>query len=241
MPIQENALNSALAEALSAHDLHATPEQTRLKTGTKRCDIQIRRRHGDRYFTAVECKIGQSSTQRQAAVKDAQRWLKQTDCWNALALCYPEELSEDRRATPRQILESTADLLMARVSQGGAIGHWRKGGLSDLARLADDIGANETYAVTDILQRAIIAASEQMDLATGQDLAETLELPWDPGKSGIDQRPARIACLIIANMALLQNRMRGEGIRIPGLDTLVAVRNAPEQTNRVARQLAENS
>ena len=229
MPIQENALNSALAEALSAHDLHATPEQTHVKTGAKRCDVQIRRRHGDRYFTAVECKIGQSSTQRQAAMKDAQRWLKQTDCWNALALCYPEELSEDRRATPREILESTADLLMARVSQGGAIGHWRKGGLSDLARLADDIGANETYAVTDILQRAIIAASEQMDLATGQDLAETLELPWDPGKSGIDQRPARIACLIIANMALLQNRMRGEGIRIPGLDTLVAVRNAPNK------------
>ena len=229
MPIQENALNSALAEALSAHDLHATPEQTRLQTGAKRCDVQIRRRHGDRYFTAVECKIGQSSTQRQAAVKDAQRWLKQTDCWNALALCYPEELSEDRQATPRQILESTADLLMARVSQGGAIGHWRKGGLSDLARLADDIGANETYAVTDILQRAIIAASEQMDLATGQDLAAALELPWDPGKSGIDQRPARIACLIIANMALLQNRMRGEGIRIPGLDTLVAVRNAPNK------------
>ena len=229
MPIQENALNSALAEALSAYDLHATPEQTRLETGAKRCDVQIRRRHGDRYFTAVECKIGQSSTQRQAAVKDAQRWLKQTDCWNALALCYPEELSEDRRATPRQILESTADLLMARVSQSGAIGHWRKGGLSDLAILADDIGANETYAVTDILQRAIIAASEQMDLATGQDLAETLELPWDPGKSGIDQRPARIACLIIANMALLQNRMRSEGIRISGLDTLVAVRNTPNK------------
>ena len=105
MPIQENALNSALAETLSAHNLHATPEQTRIKTGAKRCDVQIRRRHGDRYFTALECKIGQNSTQRQAAIKDAQRWLKQNDCWNAVALCYPEELSEDRRATPRQILE----------------------------------------------------------------------------------------------------------------------------------------
>ena len=174
-------------------------------------------------------KFGQRSTQRQAAVKDAQRWLKQTDCWNALALCYPEELSEERRATPRQMLENTADLLMVKVSQGGAIGHWRRGHLSDLVILADDIGANETYAVTDILHRAIIAASEQMDSATGQDLAETLELPWDPGSRGIDQRPARIACLIIANMALLQNRMRSEGIRISELDTLVAVRSAPNK------------
>ena len=229
MPIQENALNSALAEALSAYDLHATPEQTRVKSGAKRCDVQIRRRHGDRYFTALECKIGQSATQRQAAVRDAQRWLKQSDCWNALALCYPEELSEDRQETPRQILEVTRDLLMVRVSQGSTIGHWRKGRLSDLAILADDIGANETYAVTDILQRAIIVASEELDSATGQDLAETLELPWDPGKGSVDPRPARIACLIIANMALLQNRMRSEGIRITGLDTLVAVRNAPNK------------
>ena len=63
---------------------------------------------------------------------------------------------------------------------------------------------NESYAVTDILQVAIVAASEQVDSATGQELAETLELPWDPGKSLIDPRPARIACLIIANMALMQ-------------------------------------
>ena len=89
MPIQENALNSALAEALSEHDLHATPEQTRAKTGAQHYDLQIRRPHGDRYFTAHQCKIGQNTTQQKAAVKDAQCWLTQSDCWNALALCYP--------------------------------------------------------------------------------------------------------------------------------------------------------
>ena len=226
MPIQENALNSALAAALAAHELHATPEQTRVKTGGKRCDVQIRRRHGDRYFTALECKIGQGPTQCQAAVKDAQRWLKQSDCWNALALCYPEELAEDKGETPQQRLEHADDLLMARVSQAGPIGRWRRGRLSDLAKLADDIGANETYAVTDILQRAILAASELIDLPTGMDLAGTLELPWNPKGRSIDPRPARIACLIVANMALLQNRMRSEGIQITGLDTLLAVRSA---------------
>ena len=176
MPIQENALNSALAEALSEHDLHATPEQTRAKTGAKRCDIQIRRKHGDRYYTAVECKIGQNPTQKDAAVKDAQRWLKQTDCWNALAVCYPEDLSEDSPATPRQRFMAAEDLLMVRVGQGGELGRWRKGHLSELALLADDIGANETYAVTDILQQAILLACQRIDSATGQDLARTLAL-----------------------------------------------------------------
>ncbi|MCY4300197.1 MAG: hypothetical protein OXC68_00475 [Aestuariivita sp.] len=89
MPIQENALNAALAAALAGYQLHAIPEQTRKTTGGKRCDVQIRRRHGDRYFTALECKISQTSTQQSAAVKDAQRWWKESDCWNALALCYP--------------------------------------------------------------------------------------------------------------------------------------------------------
>ena len=230
MPIQENALNSALAEALAVYDLHATPEQTRAKTGAKRCDVQIRRKYGDRYFTAVECKIGQTATQRRNAVKDAQRWLKQADCWNTLAVCYPDRLSKDsRQGTPGQRLADAADLLMVRVNQGGPIGRWHSGNLANLARLADDIGANETYAITDILQRAILAASEQIDSPTGQDLAETLELPWDPGKNHVDARPARIACLIVANMALLQNRIRSEGVRIPGLDTLIEIHCAPNR------------
>ncbi|MCY3879120.1 MAG: hypothetical protein OXF74_08070 [Rhodobacteraceae bacterium] len=230
MPIQENALNSALAAALATHNFHATPEQTRARTGGKHCDVQIRRQHGDRYFTALECKIGQSSTQQKAAVKDAQRWLRESDCWNALALCYPEDLAEDREDTPQQILELTDDLLMAKVNQAGPIGHWHKGRLSDLVKLADDIGANETYAVTDILTQAILAASELINLPTGQNLAQTLRLPWEPKEGhSIDPRPARIACLITANMALLQNRMCSEGIRIPDLDTLLTVRNAPNR------------
>ena len=227
MPISEPALNSALADALSAHDVHATPEQTRPRTDRKRCDVEIRRQHGDRYYTAVECKIGHTSIQKGAAIKDAQRWLKHTDCWNAISLCYPTELSQDQPETPRKRIAASDELLMARVNQSGVVGHWRKGDLTDLANLADDVGANETYRVTDILKQAIIAASDLIDAATAKDLADTLELPWAPPKgTGIDKRPPRIACLIVANMALLQNRMRSEGIRIENLDTLIDIRSA---------------
>ena len=62
------------------------------------------------------------------------------------------------------------------------MGRWHKGHLADLARLADDVGANETYAITDILQWAILAASDRIDLPTGQALAKILHLPWDPKK-----------------------------------------------------------
>ena len=222
------ALNAALAEALAIHDINATPEQTTARSGAKRCDVQIRRRHGDRYFTALECKIGHDVAQRGNAVKDAQRWLKQSDCWNALALCYPEEMSEPTQRTLRQILETTDNLLMVKVSHGGAVGQWHKGGLADLATLSDDIGENETYAITDIMRSAIVAASELIDVDTGKDLAAALELPWDPTEQQqTDPRPARIACLIIANMALLQNRMHSEGMRLPGLDALITLRSVP--------------
>ena len=229
MPINETAINAALAGALSAHHLHATPEQTRTKTGLKRCDVQIRRKHGDRYYTALECKIGQNETQQKAAVKDAQRWLKQSDCWNAVALCYPKELAEPKESTLEQLLENAEDLLMVRVNQGGPMSRWHEGGLTELGELADDIGANETYAITDTLKHAITVASNQIAPETCRELATALELPWELNKGRVDLRPARIACLIIANMALLQNRLQSEGVNIPDLKNLIEVLDSPNR------------
>jgi len=61
---------------------------------------------------------------------------------------------------------------MVRVSRGGPVGCRRSGGAPDLARLADDVGANETCAVTDILRRAILAASEIVGLEIGRELPQ---------------------------------------------------------------------
>ena len=113
MPIEEKALNSSLAEALSelpGRSLHAVPELTRISSGKKRCDVRVYRKHGDRYFTAIECKIGQSRNQLSAAVKDAQRWLKDTNCWNAIAVCYPAAFAEDSADTPRRRIEKSQNI-----------------------------------------------------------------------------------------------------------------------------------
>ena len=226
MPIQENAINAALAAVLSGYGVHATPENTNITSGLKRCDIRIRDQHDSLYFTAVECKIGQDTAKKNQAVKDAQRWLNQPDCCNAIALCYSEEISQDDRTTTQQQLEESVNLMMAKVNPDGVVGQWHTGEVSDLVKLAKDVGANDTGAITDILKNAIITASENIDAQTGKDLAETMGLPWDPQKSNIDHRPARIACLILANMALLQNQMHSQGVRIPQLEPLTAARAA---------------
>ena len=95
MPVEEKAINGALAEVVNARQgVHAITERTTRRTGGKRCDVEIRRKHDDRYYTAMECNIGQNVLQRKAAVKDVQRWLKRAECWNGVALCYPEETAE---------------------------------------------------------------------------------------------------------------------------------------------------
>ena len=38
--------------------VYAIAERTTRRTGGKRCDVEIRRKHDDRYYTAMECKIG---------------------------------------------------------------------------------------------------------------------------------------------------------------------------------------
>ncbi len=227
MPIQENALNAALAEALAAHpDLTATPEETRARTGAKRCDIQVRSRGAGGYYTAVECKIGHDERQQRAAVQDAQRWLDQPDCWGAVAVCYPRELADSAPQSPLQRMQATQDLHMVQVDRSGPTSPWIIGGAKDLARLASDAQASDTGAITRTLGDAIVAASDHIDETTGEELAETLQLPWEPrGNQPMDPRPARIACLLIANMALLQHRLRRERL-VPGLESLIDILQA---------------
>ena len=58
---------------------------------------------------------------------------------------------------------------MVRVGREGPLGSWRKGGVANLVRLADDVGANETYVITQILEGAIRAASERIGEHWGMD------------------------------------------------------------------------
>ena len=225
MPIREEALNAALAEALKSRGVHATPEQTRRATGLKRCDVQARDQQDDHYYTAVECKIGQEETRKRAVVKDAIRWLKRRDCWHAVAVCYPRALADD---SPEPLVERlrTAQFVMARVTSEGVAGEWLDGNLTMLAELVTDVPADRSYIVADKLETGIAAATDALSEVTGRNLAAALQLPWEPKRSNIDPRPARIGCLILANMALLHNRLQSEGVPIDGLRPLMDIHSA---------------
>jgi len=95
VPIQENALNSALAESLAALDFHATAEETRKATGAKRCDVWIRRRHGDRHWHGGGVQDG--AERGPSGGRDARRWLNQSGCWNAVALRHPGDSARTGR------------------------------------------------------------------------------------------------------------------------------------------------
>ena len=223
MPTQEEAVNTAVALALREEfALSAAPEKT--APGGKRCDITVRENPDAHNFTAVECKHGQGPVNRRDAVKSAQRWLKYPACWNAVALCYPPEIktASSVALTPDK-LAARADYLMAQVNHNGVQGKWIRGTLGDLARLIKDVDERDMKFVVHTLRDAIELAASFITPQTTKELAEVLQVLYEPGDAGIDRRPALIACLLLTNTVLLHERMQRSGA-VPKLAKLAALR-----------------
>jgi len=219
MPTQEEAVNTAVALSLrEAFALSAAPEKT--APGGKRCDITVRENPDAHNFTAVECKHGQGPVNRRDAVKSAQRWLKYPACWNAVALCYPAEIKDapSMDLTPAK-LAARADYLMAQVNQDGVQGRWIYGDLSDLAELIKDAEERDMKFVVHTLRDAIELAASYITPQTARELAEVLQVLYEPGDADIDRRPALIACLLLTNTALLHERMQ-RSAAVPKLSRL---------------------
>lgn len=224
MPTQEEAVNTAVALALrSEFELSAAPEKT--APGGARCDITVRENPGDHTFTAVECKHGQNPLNRREAVANAKRWLKYPACWNAVALCYPSEIktAPSSALTPDQ-LAARGDYLMAQVNKDGVQGKWMYGGLGDLAELIKDVEDRDMKFVVHTLRDAIEAAASFITKQTARELAEALQVLYEPGDAGIDRRPALIACLLLTNTILLHDRMQESGA-VPKLTKLTDLRH----------------
>lgn len=228
MPIQENALNGMLSDVLKGIGLHATPEMTREKNQGKRCDVEVRFKKGDAFYVAVECKIGTTRSHEKKVTVDARRWLSDYDCLGAVALCYPSEISRDSTDELSKVIRDSSTLRMSVACKDGNQ-RWDEGGVRDLARMCREtlsLGKDNSYLVTRILKRAILGASGYVSPVLGKELAEkVLELPWHP-ESGrrTDPRPALIACLILSNMILLQNRLVASSVQIKGLRTLEKIK-----------------
>lgn len=226
MPTHEEAINSAIALALrEKFSLSADPEKT--SSDGKRCDITVRENADDHNFTAVECKNGQSPTNKREVVHNAQRWLKKPACWNAIALCYPDNLKDEpASALASGELAARNDYLMAQVNKNGVQGKWISGKLADLANLIKDVEDRDINFVVQELKEAIDSAANFFTKKTSKELAEILKILYEPTTTEVDRRPALIACLLLTNTALLHDRMEEKSV-VPGLAKIITLKNNP--------------
>ena len=226
MSTREEAINVAVALALQ-QNFALGADAEKISAGGQSCDITVHEEADAHNFTAVECKHGQSATNKRDAVNNAKRWLKKPACWNAVALCYPDEL----KAAPSSALTPNAlaarkDYLMAQVTKDGVQGKWVFGKLSDLAELIKDVEDRDIKLVVNTLKQAIDSAAESMTRKTIKEIAKVLQVLYEPKDSEIDHRPASIACLLLTNTALLHDRME-ESAAVQGLTKLRLLQNAP--------------
>ncbi len=225
MPIREEAINTAIAFALQKNfGLIAIPEE--ISRGGKSCDITVRENHDGHNFTAVECKHGQNATNKREAVRNAQRWLKNPACWNAIALCYPDELKDSPADLTTETLSARNDYLMAQVNKNGVQGKWTSGKIADLADLIKDVEDRDIRFVVQELKQAIDDAAASITRKTIEELAEVLQVLYKPVNSEVDRRPALIACLLLTNTTLLHDRME-EKNAVPNLAKLLSLKNQP--------------
>ncbi len=227
---EENSLNGVLADVLAGEEYgFDTQAETSAPGSRKRCDVQVRLKHGDFFYTAIECKKGQDKQQKKKAAHDLKRWWKDDDCWNAIALCYPESLAEASEQQRSVQFRKSRDLCFAKVDKKGEIiANWQTGPLLDLANLIKEVDSPDTEIITETIQKAILAASAHLSQQTGKELAEKLQIAWEPENGRNDQRPARIACLILTNMCLLHDRLQGEKI-VLGLTPLFKVEKVSDK------------
>jgi len=94
----EQTLNVWLASHLKNYGLDAKPESKH--PGNRRIDIEIRIRP---LVIAIEAEHGQNPTKRASAIKDADARLKQKLAQCAIAVCYPDNTTEDSLPAARLI------------------------------------------------------------------------------------------------------------------------------------------
>lgn len=219
MPTEEKAINGILATYLEkTFKVYVKAEVRRSSLGSNRLDISIYQKKNSTYFTAVECKIGYDKTKEKRAIQQAQHWIEKPGCWNAIILFYPENIAELSLSELEKTFSNSKEFLMGKVNHEGITNELVPGDLSELIELSNNIDeeTKNTSRITSILDDAIKKAADFVNRRKNKELAQELGIEYQEQKSKIDYRPGRIACLIIANTMLLQNRLKESGVKIPG-------------------------
>lgn len=199
----EHTLNVWLASHLKKHGLNAKPESK--KTGNRRIDVEVRI---PPLSIAVEAEHGQSTAKKASAIRDADARLKQGLAQCAIAVCYPDDTTEESLPSA-QLLWTVRDPAAPTPAEAS----WSIGNLEQLvsvirltpAQLGDPDSV--AAALSSSLDGAVARLSENQK----QILAQALDLPasttgpknkvWDPA--------AKRALLVIVTAVMFHARLDG--------------------------------
>ncbi len=204
----EHTLNVWLASHLKSYGLAAKQEVK--KPGNRRLDVEVKI---GPLSIAIEAEHGQSSAKKAAAIRDADARLKQNLAQCALAVCYPDDTTEESLPSA-QLLWTVRDP----AAPTPASAHWGSGDLEQLvsvirltpAQLGDPDSV--AAALSSSLDGAVARLSEgqKRDLAKALDLPastkRTKKKPWDPA--------AKRALLVIVTAVMFHARLDGHRHRL---------------------------
>ena len=196
----ESTLNIRLSDQLRRCGLAAKPEV--IHPGNRRIDIEVRIGPA---VIAVEAEHGQSRTKQVEAIGDADARLEQGLAQCAIAVCYPDDTTEESLPSAR---------LMWTVRDGSRTdADWTVGDIERLVsviRLTPaQLGDPDTTAA--VLSGSLDGAVRRLSESQKQDLARALDLPWKT-KDGKPvgnpwDAPAKRALLVVATAVMFHSRL----------------------------------
>ena len=221
----EHTLNVWLADALKRQGLNARGEVSR--SGNRRIDVEVRI---GQVIVAVEAKHGQNSSKRADAISSADLRLEQRLANCAVAVCYPDDTTEDS-------IESCQYIWQVRDGGGRPADEgWVSGSLDQLAsviRLAPAQLGDPDYAAAS-LSDSLDNAVRRLNDTQKRMLANALDLP--PSKGGRGRRAqdtrwdkaAKRALLVIATAVMFHSRLDSHLVELrPKYDNRIQGEDGP--------------
>ena len=192
----EQTLNVWLAGLLRQLGLNAKPEV--MHPGNLRIDVEVRIGPA---VIAVECEHGQSPAKRAEAIGDADRRMEQNLAHGAVAVCYPDDTTEETLPD--------AEFIWTVRDGVNVAPNWTAGDLDRLTsviRLTPAQLGNPDYAAA-ALSNSLDAAVNRLNDTQKRLLAQTLDLP--ASRKGRDRwnTPAKRALLVLATAVMFHSRL----------------------------------
>ena len=193
----EQTLNVWLAAHLRKLGLNARPESK--QKGNRRLDVEVRI---GPLVVAVEAEHGQSRAKQAEAIRDADARLQQKLAQCALAVCYPDNTTEESLPTA-QLLWTVRDPAAPTPAQA----EWSAGNLDQLVSVIRLTPAQ--LGDPDSVAAALDGAVARLSQAQKRELARTLDLPEKAkvARGNALDTAAKRALLVIVTAVMFHARL----------------------------------